>query len=138
MNMSQLADAEQTRNRTEILNQFFRGMLLLNGGGCLALLALLQAIWGDISPSFVRIVVFSMALFLAGLVFSAVSQFTRYTTSVDLQFGHAESGRLGQRVYIGLVVASVVAFVLGAIVILWGLSSFAELAGPGRLSHAAW
>jgi hypothetical protein len=42
---SLLPDPEQTRNRLEILNQFFRGMLLLNGGACIALLAFLQAIW---------------------------------------------------------------------------------------------
>jgi hypothetical protein len=123
--MKQLPDPEQTRNRTEVLNQFFRGMLLLNGGACVALLAFLQAIWDKANPSFVRTVVFSMAFFLSGLVFSAVSQFARYKISLDLQFGRVRSGRLWQRVYLWLVALSVLTFVGGAIVILYGLYSFA-------------
>jgi hypothetical protein len=60
---SDLADAEQTRNRTEILNQLFRGMLLLNGGACLALLAFVQAIWDRATASFVRAVVWAWLSF---------------------------------------------------------------------------
>ena len=84
----QLTDEEQTRHRLEILNQFFRGMLLLNGGGCVALLAFLQAIWNNANASFVRGILIGMLAFIFGLVFTVVGQFIRYVTSLGLQFGH--------------------------------------------------
>jgi hypothetical protein len=129
-NRTKLADAEQTRNRTEILNQFFRGMLLLNGGACVALLAFLQAIWGNVSPSFVRTLVVCMAFLLTGLVFSALGQFARYKISLHLQFGPARRGRRWQRHYNWLVTLSFLAFVAGAVVILGGLWSVAEHLSP--------
>jgi hypothetical protein len=46
----------------------FSEMLLLNGGGSLALLAFLQAIWDKANPSFVRGILIGMAFYI-GLVF---------------------------------------------------------------------
>jgi hypothetical protein len=134
---SKLDDAEQTRNRTEILNQFFRGMLLLNGGACVALLAFLQAIWDKTTTDFVRMVIFGMAPLLLGLVSTAVSQYARYKISLHLQYKRRKKGRRWQRAYVSLVVLSVLAFVAGVGVILWGLYPFSELVGqPARLSRA--
>jgi hypothetical protein len=90
--VSTLADPEQTRNRLEILNQFFRGMLLLNGGACVALLAFLQAIWESRPPDFVHLLVYGMACFLLGLVFTVVGQFARYEISRHMQLGRARKG----------------------------------------------
>jgi hypothetical protein len=51
-------------------------MLLRNGGARVALLAFVQAIWIS-GPDFLEVVVYGMACFLAGLVFSVVGQFAR-------------------------------------------------------------
>jgi hypothetical protein len=81
-----LSGEEQTRHRLEIRNQFFRGMLLLNGGGCVALLAFVQAIWNDASPTFVRGILVGMALFIFGLFFTVAGQYLRYEISKASQF----------------------------------------------------
>jgi hypothetical protein len=72
-----LADPEQTRNRAEILNQFFRGMLALNGGGCRPS-GVLQAIWNSVTPAFTRLVVIGLVFFIVGLTLTAGGQFMRY------------------------------------------------------------
>jgi hypothetical protein len=118
-----LADPEQTRHRLEILNQFFRGMLLLNGGACVALLAFVQAIWERRPPGFLHVVVYGMAFFLLGLVFSVVGQYARYEISLHSQFGRKWKAKWWRRAYGWLVALSVVAFVGGAVVILSGLYS---------------
>lgn len=119
-----LADPEQTRLRAEILNQFFHGMLLLNGGGCIALLAFLQAIWNGVTASFIRVVVIGMTFFLFGLTLTTVGQYIRYRTSLALQFG-APGGRSWQRAHSWSVWLSVAAFLVGSGVVAWGLFSFA-------------
>jgi hypothetical protein len=136
---SKLDDPEQTRNRLEILNQFFRGMLLLNGGACVALLAFLQAIWESRPPGFVHLLVYGMACFLLGLVFTVVGQFARYEISRHLQFGRARKGTWWRRAYDWLVALSVLAFIGGAIIVLSGLYSAPPPPPPeftGRQYHA--
>ena len=120
-----LADVEQTRNRLEILNQFFRGMLLLNGGGCVALLAFLQAIWNSASRGVMHGILFGMALFIAGLTFTVAGQYLRYEVSKAIQF-EKWYGRALQIGYFWLVVLSGLAFVMGASVIVIALWNFAE------------
>jgi hypothetical protein len=66
-----------------------------------------------------------MAFFLAGLVFTAVSQFARYEISLHLQYKRRKKGRRWQRAYVSLVWLSVLAFVAGVSVILWDLYWFA-------------
>jgi hypothetical protein len=121
--VSMLADPEQTRHRLEILNQFFRGMLLLNGGACVALLAFVQAIWERRPPGFLHVVVYGIAFFLLGLVFSVVGQYARYEISLHSQFRRKRKAQWWRRAYGWLVALSVLAFVGGAAVILYGLYS---------------
>ena len=82
-NPTSLQDAERTRHRLEIFNQLFRGLLLISGGGIVALLAFLQAI-RDNSPLsrvvLVGIFFLSLSLFLA-LLFMKY----RYQTSEEDQ-----------------------------------------------------
>jgi hypothetical protein len=129
-----LSDEEQTRHRLEILNQFFRGMLLLNGGACVALLAFVQAIWEKRPPGFLHVVVYSMAFFLAGLVCSSVSQYARYLVSLHTQFRRERKAERWRRAFECLVWLSVAGFVLGAIVILTALYSAAPPPTPPEFS----
>jgi hypothetical protein len=119
----ELSDEEQTRHRLEIVNQFFRGMLLLNGGACVALLAFVQAIWEKRPPGFLHVVVYGMAFFLAGLVCSAVSQYARYLVSLHRHFRRDRKAERWRRAFEWLVWLSVAGFVIGAIVILIALYS---------------
>jgi hypothetical protein len=129
-----LADEEQTRNRLAILNEFFKGMLLLNGGACLALLAFVQAIWERRPPNFLHVIVYGMAFFLAGLVFIAVSQYARYEVSLHSQFRRDQKAKRWRRAYGWLVALSVLAFVGGAVVILDGLYSAPPPATPAEIT----
>jgi hypothetical protein len=119
-----LADEEQTRNRLEILNKFFQGMLLLNGGGCVALLAFMQAIWRDSSPGFVRSIVIGMSFFIVGLFFTVTAQYLRYEISKAVQFVKKHA-KLMQRTYLVLVILSGLAFLFGAGVIVVAAWRFA-------------
>jgi hypothetical protein len=130
-----LADPEQTKNRLEILNRFFRGMLLLNGGGCVALLAFLQAIWKDAGPGFVRGIVAGMVFFIVGLGFTVAAQYLRYEISKAIQFGRRFGRRL-QRVYFWLVILSGLAFIVGAGWTVGTVWNFAEEA-PVRVQPSA-
>jgi hypothetical protein len=125
LGIKRLSDEEQTRHRLEILNQFFRGMLLLNGGVCVALLAFLQAIWNNASPSFVRGILIGMAFFIGGLFFTVSGQYLRYEISKASQFMRKHKKPL-QRTYLGLVMLSGLAFLIGAGVIVVATWNFAS------------
>jgi hypothetical protein len=122
--------ADLLHQQTEFLNQFFRGMLLLNGGASVALLALVQAAWDKLTPSFIRTAVVCTFFLLAGLVCSAVSQYGAFKTSHYLQSGRETLGRRWQRLREWLVWGSIGCFILGVGIILIGLWSVAEFAGP--------
>jgi hypothetical protein len=133
--MSQpLADVEQTRNRLEILNQFFRGMLLLNGGGCVALLAFLQAIWENAKRGFVQDILEGMAFFIFGLVCTVAGQYIRYETSKAVQFQKWYKRHL-QRAYLSLVILSGLAFAIGAAMVVIGTWDFAEYLPTHNPAH---
>ena len=79
-----LQDPERTRHRLEILNQAFRGLLAIHGGGAVALLAYLQAL-GDDKPDLSRVVLTGILLLTIGLVFAVLFMTLRYHTSLEDQ-----------------------------------------------------
>ena len=82
-----LKDAERTRHRLEILNQAFRGLLLINGGGALALLAYLQALEHK-DPELSKIILIGLAFLVVGLVTAILFMALRYHTSYEDQRGN--------------------------------------------------
>jgi hypothetical protein len=124
LGIKRLSDEEQTRHRLEILNRFFQGMLLLNGGGCVALLAFLQAIWNDASAGSVRGILIGMTFFIGGLFFTVAGQYLRYEIPKASQFMKRHK-RPMQKAYLGLVILSALAFLIGAgviVVVTWNFA----------------
>jgi hypothetical protein len=90
-------------------------------------------------PGFVHLLVYGVACFLLGLVFTVMGQFARYEISRHLQFGRARKGTWWRRAYNWLVALSVLAFIGGAIIVLSGLYSAPPPPPPeftGRQYHA--
>jgi hypothetical protein len=80
-----------------------------------------------------------MALFIAGLTFTASGQYLRYEISKAIQFEKLY-GRALQTAYFWLVVLSGFAFVIGASVIviaLWGFAEHLPLRAP-KLTETDW
>jgi hypothetical protein len=68
-----------TQTRAQILNEGSKGLILINGGGAVALAAFLQAIWGnsDFGPMRWWILV-GISLLVMGTAISALIFLTRY------------------------------------------------------------
>jgi len=73
--------------RAEIANQSVRGLLLINGGGAVALLAFLQAIWGN-NANLEKYVVAGIALFSSGVLITGFINVFRYHASLAFQAGN--------------------------------------------------
>lgn len=82
-----LPDPERTRHRLELLNEAFKGLLLIHGGGAVALLAYLQAI-GNANPSLSRVVLVGILFLVFGLVLAVLFMALRYHTSLEDQGGN--------------------------------------------------
>jgi hypothetical protein len=79
-----LQDPVRTAQRLEILNQAFKGLLIINGGGAVSLLAYLQAIEGN--TQLIKSVLAGISAFSAGLVFAVLFMLFRDRTSRADQF----------------------------------------------------
>jgi uncharacterized membrane protein len=84
MSETTLADPERTRHRLEILNQAFKGLLIIHGGGAVALLAFLQAL-GNQNPELSKVILVGMAFLVIGLVLNVLFMTFRYHTSLEDQ-----------------------------------------------------
>ncbi len=117
-NQSSLSDPERTRHRLEIFNQLFRGLLLVSGGGIVALFAFLQAVTTNRCLS---------KVLLVGIVFLALSMVSallfmkyRYLTSEYDQFntGDAKQAQKYERISLNSSIAfigiSILVLVVGA------------------------
>lgn len=87
MGETTLKDPERTRHRLEILNQAFRGLLAIHGGGAVALLAYLQAIENK-DPALSKIVLVGILILAFGLVLAILFMALRYHTSFEDQRGN--------------------------------------------------
>ena len=68
-------------SRANLLTEGFKGLLLINGGGAVALLAFLQAIW-DKNAQLRQIVLVGIGWMLAGLVVALLATFLRFHHSI--------------------------------------------------------
>ena len=88
------AAKEQTRRRDEMAIHGLRSLLLLNGGGAIALLAFLQAVWAEAAAkTLVPWVVAGMIPLLVGAAASGWIHFIRYETTEAYQTKGREVGR---------------------------------------------
>ncbi len=113
-----LPDPVRTEQRAEILNQAFRGLLLIHGGGAVALLAYLQAV-GDKNPALSRIILVGILFLVLGLVLAVLFMAFRYHTSLEDQRGNPNWIAWRRWVFIFLY-GSVAAFVFAMLVLVVG------------------
>jgi hypothetical protein len=68
-----------TEVRSEILNESTRSLLLINGGGAVAVATWLQAVWSETwAASMLQSQVVGIAVLLVGVLFAAACPFVRY------------------------------------------------------------
>jgi pilus assembly protein TadC len=113
------AEPDYKMSRANLLTEAFKGLLVINGGGVVALLAFLQAIWDKNAP-LRQIVLVGIAWMLAGLVVALFSMFLRFHHSKfgekhDKQIEQSQFLRLILKVsYTGLLYGSALCFAYGA------------------------
>src|SRR5258707_1078773 len=96
-----------------------KGLLLINGGGAVALLAFLQSAW-DKAPALVPWVASGIVALMFGLVFAAAVPFVQIPASLRYEVGNPQARlysfwhRLLEKLAIG-------AFVIGVLVVVTGV-----------------
>jgi len=125
-----LHDPVLTEQRAQILNQAFKGLLAIHGGGSVALLAYLQAT-GNTNPALSKVILAGIFFLVVGLVLALLFMMFRYHTSIEDQRGNP-NWRLWRRWNFWFFEA-VVAFVVAMLVLIGG--AFLNLPGePPNLS----
>jgi glucan phosphoethanolaminetransferase (alkaline phosphatase superfamily) len=105
--------------RAEITNQGVRGLLLINGGAAVALLAFLQAIWSE-EPALAKYVVIGIGIFSIGVLLAGFINFFRYHTSFNFQSGNKKLYNLFRRLTYSLQYLSLACFGVGMLVVVSG------------------
>ena len=108
----------QTTRRDEMMIHAVRGLLIANGGGAVALLAFLQAIWSE-DASLSLYVVCAQALMTLGVFFAGLVLLVRYETTIREQRG-TPSWRLWSRAYRITALVSLLFFLAGALAVTLG------------------
>jgi hypothetical protein len=104
--------------RAEITSEGVKGLFLLNGGGAVALLAFLQAIW-DNKP-LAKVVVIGIGILTFGALIAGFVNFFRYHTSFNFQAGKTNAYKVFRNLALTFQYLSLVAFAAGAGVIVVG------------------
>jgi len=114
-----LKPSDFTEQRNEALREGVKGLFLMNGGGAVAMLAFLQAIWKD-RPVLAKCVVVCIAFFAAGVLFAGFVQFFRYHASFNFQGGRLSAFRIYRCLYLTAAYLSLAAFFVGLLVVVSG------------------
>src|SRR2546421_4795475 len=105
--------------RSEISNEGVKGLFLMNGGGAVALLAFLQAIWKD-QPFLAKFVLIGIAVMAGGLFFAGFINFFRYHASLNFQGGNTKTYHLFRCLSLSFQYISLLAFAAAIIIVVWG------------------
>ena len=104
-------DAEFTEQRNDAIREAVKGLFLMNGGGSVALLAFLQAIWsGKDNAILAKYIVLGISVMAAGVAFAGVVHFIRYHTAFQFQGRGFVKYR---RLYLGCGYLSLICFIVG-------------------------
>jgi hypothetical protein len=115
-----LQTSDFTDQRAEALSEGVKGLFLMNGGGAVAMLAFLQAIWKD-QPLLAKYVVVSIAFLAAGVFLAGLVQFFRYHASFNLQGGRSRAFRAYRVLYLAAAYSSLAAFLVGLSIVISGV-----------------
>lgn len=108
-----------TEQRNEALAEGVKGLFLMNGGGAVALLAFLQAIWKE-QPLLAKYVVVSIAALAVGVLLAGLVQFFRYHASFNLQGGRLRAFRIYRVLYLAAAYSSLATFLVGLLIFVSG------------------
>jgi hypothetical protein len=108
-----------TRQRDEASKEGVRGLLIINGGSAVALLAFLQAIWLQ-DKLLAKYVVLSISILALGVLFGGLSHFLRYHASYNYQRQREKRFWWFRRGYMGSWYISLTLFLFGISVVLFG------------------
>jgi predicted component of type VI protein secretion system len=108
-----------TDQRNDALREGVKGLFLMNGGGAVAMLAFLQAIWED-NPQLAKYVVASIALLAAGVFLAGLVQFFRYNASFSFQGDKHCAFKVYRFLYLTAAYCSLVAFLVGVLIMVSG------------------
>ena len=130
MERKKLSDQEYHEARAEITSQGVRGLLLINGGAAVALLAFLQALWRADVPDYelMRTIIVALGVLCGGVCCGATVNFIRYHTSIAYQNDYRIRKIVFERLSFATQYLSLLAF-LGAMAVL--------LVGVWRIISAA-
>ena len=105
--------------RAAITTEGVKGLFLINGGGSVALLAFLQAVW-EKQPQLAKFVIIGIGIMCLGLLFAGLINFFRYHTSFNFQSGNMRRYRLFSFLSISFQYASLAAFASASAVLVFG------------------
>jgi len=114
-----LQASDFTEQRNEALAEGVKGLFLMNGGGAVALLAFLQAIWKD-QPLLAKYVVVSIAVLAVGVFLAGIVQFFRYHASFNSQSGRLRAFRIYRVLYLAAAYSSLATFLVGLLIVVSG------------------
>ncbi len=107
--------------RDSMAEQGLKALLLLNGGGAVALLAFLQAIWiKDAMLALVPWILAGLVCLVLGAATSGAVHFLRYMTSMTYQTEGAGEGRKMTEFHGWATILSFVFFLLGMGIVVFG------------------
>ena len=105
--------------RAEITTQGVKGLFLINGGGSVALLAFLQAVW-EKQPQLAKFVVIGIGIMCLGLLLAGLINFFRYHTSFNFQGGNTRRYKLFRFLSISFQYLSLASFACASGVVVFG------------------
>ena len=115
-----LVNIQTREHRDELAKEGVRALLIMNGGGLLALLAFLQTIWGKLeSAALIPSVLNGMSWLIGGLLLVGLSSFFRFHSSYALS-ANQKIWWKWQRAYMGCWYVSLVCFIIGTGTVVYG------------------
>jgi hypothetical protein len=82
--MAGLTPKDMTDQRNDAMREGVKALILMNGGGAVAMLAFLQAIWSK-EPALVKYVLCGLGFLVIGVALGGLVHFFRYHTSLAYQ-----------------------------------------------------
>lgn len=115
-----LTPQDFTKQRNEAMVQAVRGLFIINGGGAVALLAFMQAVWKEPdATALTRALVIGAGLLVGGVILAAMVHLFRYLTAFAFQRDN-RIWRLWRRAYLFCAWVSLVLFTAEMFTVLKG------------------
>jgi hypothetical protein len=110
------------KQRNESATELVKALLIINGGGAVALLAFLQAVWST-APTLAKPTVLGIVFLSAGALSAAAFHFFRHQASWFHQSDEKSQWAKFRRLYLACASVSLLAFLVGMCIVslgIWG------------------